>query len=252
MSSLLTRVLKDGVVGDDVYGVKRTVCRALDASDRGHRLAALEADDAQAKRTFGVYFKRQVNDVRALMGFKLTGIVDQNLWQSLARQGWPDARAIELMNSYIDKHPVSSIVYPVPLGQMASICQNLHETAGLEGNWAIDFCAVPNTTIVAVEKGAITKLSGKSPSQDTWDRSGTYGWSVHFRTPAGYRYYVTHLGVRARGLKVGMAVEAGDTLGRVGDQLFRPDHMHYGVTSPVSSADAKKRITAVSRAPRID
>ena len=66
MTSLLTRVLKEGSVGDDVYGVKRTVCRALDAHDHGRRLAALEADDATAKRTFGIYFKKQVNDVRAL------------------------------------------------------------------------------------------------------------------------------------------------------------------------------------------
>lgn len=252
MSSLLTRVLKDGCVGDDVYGVKRTVCRALDAHDHGHRLAALEADDASAKRTFGVFFKRQVNDVRALMAFKLTGVVDQNLWTTLGRQGWPDARAIELMNNYIDNHPVSSLVYPVPLGQMASICQGLHPTAGLDDNWAIDFCCAPNTTIVAVEAGAITKLSGKAPSQDTWDQSGVFGYSIHFRTAAGYRYYVTHLGKRARGLKVGMHVEVGDTIGNVGDQVFRPDHCHYGVTSPVSEADAKKRMTAVSKAPRID
>lgn len=252
MTSLLTRVLKDGSVGDDVYGVKRTVFRALDASDKGRRLAALEANDAAVKRTFGVFFKRQVNDVRVAMGYKPTGIVDQNLWKTLARQGWPDARAIQLMNNYIDAHPVSSLVYPVPLGEIGSLCQGLHETAGLDGNWAIDICCVPNTTIVAVEKGVITKLSGKSPSQDTWDSSGTYGWSIHFRTPDGYRYFTTHYGVRARGLRVGMAVEAGDTLGKVGDQRFRPDHIHYGVTSPVSEADAKKRITMVSRAPRID
>ena len=253
--SLLTRILRytssNLMVGDDVYGVKRTVCRALDANDHGRRLAALEADDAAAKRTFGPYFKQQVNDVRKQMGYKLTGVVDQSLWSSLARQGWPDARAIELMNNYIDAHPASSIVFPVPMGQMASVCQGLHETAGLDGNWAIDFCSPPGTSIVAVEKGAITKLSGKPPSQDSWDASGTYGWSVHFRTGSGYRYYVTHFGVRAAELRVGTLVEAGDTLGRVGDQVFRPDHIHYGVTSPVSSADARRRITAVSRAPRI-
>jgi len=224
----------------------------LDAHDHGHRLAALEADDPTAKRTFGVFFKRQVNDVRALMAFRLSGVVDQNLWSTLARQGWPDARAIELMNSYIDHNPVSSLVFPVPLGQMASVCQGLHQTAGLAGNWAIDFCCVPLTTIVAVEAGVITKLSGHSPTQDIWDTQGVFGWSVHFRTPAGYRYFVTHLGSRPPALQVGMHVAVGDTIGRVGDQKYRPDHTHYGVTSPVSEADAKKRITAVSRAPRID
>lgn len=233
-----------------MYGVKRTVCRALDAHDHGHRLKALEADDAAAKRTFGVFFKRQVNDCRKLMAFNLTGVVDQNLWTSLARQGWPDAKAIELMNKYIDANPVAAIVFPVPEGEMASLCQGLHQTAGLAGNWAIDICCVPRTTIVAVEPGVITKLSGHDPNNDTWDSQGVFGWTVHFRTPANYRYFVTHLGWRSA-LTVGMKVEVGDTIGRVGDQRFRPDHVHYGVTSPVSEADAKKRITVVSKAPRI-
>lgn len=245
-------MLKDGCVGDDVYGAKRTIARALDAHDHGNRLKALEADDAAAKRTFGVYFKKQVNDCRALMAYKLTGVVDQNLWNTLGRQGWPDAYAVELMNNYIDAHPVSSLVYPVPLGQMASICQGLHPTAGLEEFWAIDFCCVPLTTIVAVEAGTIYKLSGKAPNQDTYDKSGVFGYSVYFRSAAGYRYYITHLGTRAKGLKVGMHVSVGDTIGRVGDQVYRPDHCHYACSSPVSQADAKKRITAVSRAPRID
>jgi hypothetical protein len=252
MASLLTRVLKNGSVGDDVYGVKRSVCRALDAHDHGHRLTALEADEPAAKRTYGAFFDVLVLDVRALMGLKKVKLVDQTLWNALARGGWPDARAIELMNSYIDAHPVASIVYPVPVGEIANICQGLHQTAGLDGNWAIDFCCTPNTIIVAVEKGVITKLSGRAPSQDTWDNSGVFGYSIHLRTAGGYRYFVTHLGSRARGMKVGMTYEVGDLIGKVGDQHYRPDHVHYGVSSPVSTADAKKRITAVSRAPRID
>ena len=253
MASLLTRVLREGVTpGDDIYGVKRSVCRALDAHDSGHRLAALEADEPLAKRTYGPFFKKQVNQCRKVMGFKQTGIVDQPFWSALVRGGWPDARAIQLMNDYIDAHPAHSLCYPVPMGEVAGVCQGLHPTAGLDGNWAIDFCCAPLTTIVAVETGVITKLSGKSPSQDTWDSSGVFGWSIHFRTKEGYRYFVTHLGSRARGIKVGMRYEVGDTIGRVGDQHFRPDHVHYGVSSPISTADAKKRITAVSRAPRIE
>jgi len=237
--------------GDDVYGVKRTVCRALDANDRGHRLRELETKSATVKRSYGAFFVRDVNKCRKQMGFAQTGKVDQAFWLALAKKGYPDARAIDLMNSYIDKHPASSLVFPVPMGEMATICQGLHETAGLAGNWAIDICSPPNTTIVAVEAGTITKLSGKAPSQDTADLSGAYGWSVHFRTSVGYRYFVTHLGWRLPSLAVGMHVDPGDTLGRVGDQLYRPDHQHYGVTSPYGEADAKKRITAVSRAPRI-
>jgi len=250
--SLLTRLLREGTVGDDVYGVRRSVCRALDAHDHGHRLAELEGKPPNVKRTFGPYMKISVNDTRKLMGMKQTGVADQAFWAALARGGWPDARAIELMNSYIDAHPKSSLVFPVPLGEMGSVCQGLHETAGLAGSWAIDFCCVANTTIVAVEAGVITKLSGKAPSQDTSDVAGVFGWSIHFRAPTGYRYFLTHLGYRLPTLQAGLHVEAGDTLGRVGDQKYRPDHVHYAVSSPVSEADAKKRITAVSKAPRID
>jgi hypothetical protein len=48
-----------------------------------------------------------------------------------------------------------------------------------------------------------------------------------------------------------MQVQAGDLLGFVGDQRFRPDHTHYAVHSPKSEADAKAHITAVSKAPRV-
>lgn len=249
--SLLTRTLFLGKVGDDVYGVKRSVCRALDAHDHGHRLKELESKSPSVKRTFGAFFVKDVNRCRKMMGLRQTGQVDQVLWSALVRGDYPDARAIKLMMDYIAAHPKATLYYPVPLGEMGSVCQGLHQTAGLDGNWAIDICCPPRTTIVAVERGIIAKLSGKPPSQDTSDPSGTYGWSIHFRTDAGYRYFITHLGWRLPTLRVGLRVEAGDTLGNVGDQAYRPDHVHYGVTSPLGPTDAKKRITAVSKAPRI-
>jgi hypothetical protein len=64
-------------------------------------------------------------------------------------------------------------------------------------------------------------------------------------------YYITHQGRRYPTLRVGMKVQAGDLIGFVGDQRFRPDHAHVGVRSPKSEADAKARITAVSKAPRV-
>jgi hypothetical protein len=251
MQSLLTRTLRLGSVGDDVYGSRRTVCRMLDAGDHGHRLKELETKKPSVKRTFGPFFVKDVNKARKLMGFRQTGSVDQQFWNALVRGGWPDARAIELMNSYIDHHPHTALCYPVPMGEPAGVCQGLHQTAGIPGNWAIDFCAHPRTTVVAVEAGVITKLSGHDPNDDTWDNQGVYGWSVHFRTGTGYAYYLTHLGFRPSTLYVGLGVEVGDTLGRVGDQHFRPDHIHYGVSSPLGATDARQRITAVSKAPRI-
>lgn len=235
--------------GDDVYGVKRSVLRLLDALDHGQRLKELETKSPATKRRYGAYFVIDVNKARKAMGFRQTGVVDQLFWAALAKGGWPDARAIDLMNNYIDSHPQSTIVFPIPMGEAASICQGLHETGGLAGNWAIDICCVPRTTVVAVEAGAVYKLSGRPPTQDTWDTQGVFGWTVYFRTDAGYEYFVTHMGVRS--VVLNDRLQIGDTIGSVGDQAFRPDHVHYGVTSPLGSADAKKRITAVSKAPRI-
>jgi hypothetical protein len=47
-----------------------------------------------------------------------------------------------------------------------------------------------------------------------------------------------------------MRVQAGDLIGFVGDQRFRPDHSHVAVHSPKSETDAKARITVVSKAPK--
>jgi murein DD-endopeptidase MepM/ murein hydrolase activator NlpD len=142
------------------------------------------------------------------------------------------------------------LCYPVPLGEFSVICQGLHETGGLAGNWAIDFCGPTGTDIMAVEDAEITKLSGKDPDSDIPDPTGTFGWSVHYRTSSGYRYFLTHLG-RREALSVGQKVLMGTVLGKIGDQEFRPDHLHLGVTSPTSEADARKKIEDVSKAPMI-
>lgn len=147
--------------------------------------------------------------------------------------------------------PVLPMVYPVANADLKVFTGGLHETDGLPGYWAIDFICKAGAGIVAVENGTITRFSGHDPSDDHADSIGAYGWSTYFRTSAGYTYYLTHQGRRYPTLRVGMNVKAGDLLGYVGDQRFRPDHVHYAVHSPKSEADAKVRITEVSRAPRV-
>lgn len=264
--SLLTRTLKLSpvlMVGDDVYGVKRSVARGLDEEQGGNHLLTLEsrkkletpAMAARRRRTYGPFFVPDVRKMARILGFNpATGAVTPAMWDAMAKRGYPDAFAISLMNSYIAAHPQTSLVFPIPQGEMGRVCQGLHRTAGDDSfaqNWAIDICCPDHTTVVAAEAGIVTKLSGHNPNQDTWDTQGVFGWSIHFETAAGYHYYITHLGSR-QVTHVGQRFQAGDTLGKVGDQHFRPDHVHYGVTSPHGAADAKKRILAVSKAPRID
>jgi len=127
----------------------------------------------------------------------------------------------------------------------------LHPTAGLAHNWALDFICHAGLGICAPEAATVTRFSGHDPLDDAADAQGVYGWTTYLTTPAGYVYFITHQGRRYPTLRIGQHVKPGDLLGYVGDQRYRPDHAHIGVTSPKGEADAKARITAVSKAPRV-
>jgi len=142
------------------------------------------------------------------------------------------------------------LVFPIAT-ELEVLTGPIHSTAGLEQFQAIDFICHAGLAIVAVEAGQVYKFSGHDPADDEADKNGVYGWSTYFRTPDGYEYYVTHQGRRYPTLRVGMNVKAGDVLGFVGDQRYRSDHAHYAVHSPKGITDAKARITAVSKAPRV-
>jgi hypothetical protein len=154
-----------------------------------------------------------------------------------------DAKAL----AYV-KLDTLKMCYPHPKDALSEICQGPHETDGLYGNWAIDFCAPGGTKVLAVERATIRKLSGRSPSQG-WYGPGVFGYSIHYETPEGYRYFSTHYGSRSK-LTVGQVVEVGQVLGTVGHWPGDPSrsHTHLGVTSPFGEADARKHITAVSEA----
>jgi len=143
------------------------------------------------------------------------------------------------------------LVFPVAGPDNNVFVGGLHETSGLSGNWALDFICKAGLGIVAPEAGIITRFSGHDPADDEADRTGVYGWTTYLETPAEYTYFITHQGRRYPTLRVGQHVQPGDLLGFVGDQRFRPDHAHIGVTSPKGEADAKARITSVSKAPRV-
>jgi murein DD-endopeptidase MepM/ murein hydrolase activator NlpD len=244
------------MAGKDVEAVRRGGIRLLDDDKRW---AAYEKMATVSRRTFGTGMRELVKDVQRHASIRVDGqaglAVDHVL--RVGPHGY-DNRCDQLLAEYAAAHapPLPpQMFYPVPEGYSGGVCQRYHRTAGdvqagFAENWAMDFCFPPGTPLVAVEAGEITKLSGHPPWEDTWDSQGVFGWSVHFETPKGYHYYVTHLGWRAP-LLVGMSVQAGDTIGRVGDQHFRPDHTHYGVTSPHGRADAQARILKVSTSPRI-
>lgn len=230
--------------GPDVQGVGRALARAgfLDG------LAKFVNKTPLFQQTYNGSKQRAVNKARAKLHLPQTGIYDQRVHEYLERLDAFDQYAQMLMLSY---RPPARLVFPFPEGAQVSICQGLHETGGLPGNWAIDFCCRPGTGLLAPERATVTRFSGHDPSDDTADAQGVFGWTTYLQTPELYVYFITHQGSRLPSLKVGQRVEPGDLLGFIGNQSYRPDHGHIGVSSPKGPADAKARITAVSRAVRV-
>lgn len=230
--------------GPDVEGVGRALARA------GYLEGiAKYMDKAPGFRgTYNASKRAGVNRLKVELNLPADGVYGERCHKALVEAGAFDAYACKL---YQDFAFPPALCYPVAGPVRSLICQDLHETGGIPGNWAIDVCASPGSGIVAAERGKITHLSGHDPNEDIPDTRGVFGWSVYITTPKAYVYYVTHLGWRPPELREGLAVEPGDLIGKVGDQDFRPDHVHYGVSSPLGPADAKKRITAVVHAPRV-
>lgn len=198
-------------------------------------------------------FKRLARDY----DLEQTGQYGLGSWEVMRRlpvpPGSPNAGkyAMDSLALSLVKEDTLRICYPHPQGAVSSTCQGLHETSGLGGSWAEDYCAPGGTKVLAVERGEIIRLSGSHPSIPPQNEIGIWGWSITFETAAGYRYFVTHFGSRA--VELGDIVDVGDVLGTVGSWPGDPgrSHTHYSVSSPKGVADAKKKITAVGNADRI-
>jgi hypothetical protein len=191
----------------------------------------------------------------------------KSMWADLHKteHGWADGKNgpnwknAERKRAQLEKDllgpPTPKMVFPIAGPDAHVFVGGLHCTAPCRGttagNWALDFICKAGLGIVAVEDATITRFSGHDPSDDQADKDGIYGWSTWYQTPAGYLYFATHQGRRYPTLRPGMKVKAGDLIGYVGDQRYRSDHLHLGVTSPKGQADAKKHIQAVANAPRV-
>jgi hypothetical protein len=204
-------------------------------------------------KSFGKLMDEAVLVIRQREGLRARHRIDQELFDILWR--YMDAyRRLKYRRFEVPTPPpppTPSLVSPLPKGSSGATCQRLHWTAGLNGNAAFDFCAPPGTPILAVCDARVMYVSGHDPNEDTWDSQGVFGWSVHYMSLDSYWHYLTHLGGQRPNFVPGERLRVGQVLGRVGDQDFRPDHLHLGITSPRGTADAARRIAATAAAPRI-
>jgi murein DD-endopeptidase MepM/ murein hydrolase activator NlpD len=233
-----TRTLRQGDQGIDVEGVGRALSRAGFMGP----LARFVQKPVSVRRTYGIGKTAAVKRLQAKHRLKQTGVYGKREHEKL--EPWFDRYAAHLM---LDWRPPARIVTPIAAATPPTF---LHPTAGLLGNWALDWMAPGGTPVVAVEDCAIVKLSGRNPSLGADQLIGIYGWSIHYRTASGYSYFSTHYGEREPGLEVGQRLYAGDRVGKVGSWPGDPgrSHLHLGVTSPLGPDDAKRRILAVSKA----
>ncbi len=238
-----TRTLKNGCVGPDVEGVGRALARAKFMGP----LSRFVQKTPAVRRTWGAGKTAAVKRLQREIGVGQTGIYREREHRDLERLGAFDAHAAKLMQDYA---PPPVLCFPIAGPDTDVHVGGLHETGGLPGNWALDFLCQAGSGIVAPERATVTRFSGHPPSDDTADSIGVFGWTTYLQTPKGYVWFLTHQGKRLPELKVGARVEAGDLIGWVGDQRYRPDHLHAGVSSPKGPADAKAHVLAVSKAPR--
>lgn len=239
-----TREFHGGETGPDVEGVGRALARAglLEG------LAKFMNKTPAFRRKYNRSKERGVNKARAKLKLKQNGVYDRQVHEYLERLDAFDRYAQKLM---LDYTAPPKLVYPFGIDAAVAICQGLHETGGLPGNWAIDFCCKPGTGILAPELATVTRFSGHPPEDDSADALGVFGWTTYLQTPKLYMYFITHQGGRLPTLRVGQVVHPGDLLGFVGNQRYRPDHAHIGVSSPKGPRAAKAHMLAVSRAERI-
>jgi len=145
--------------------------------------------------------------------------------------------------------------YPHPGPRTRPLPSDLHETAGLPGNWALDFMAPGGTPVYAPQDGlTVTRLSGHDPAEGVIE-GDIFGWNVYLRSDAGVTYFLTHMGDRRLStglpLPLGMKVGRRNVIGHVGHWPDDPgrSHTHMGVTHPMGRKPAVARIEAVARAP---
>jgi len=230
--------------GQDVIAVKRALSRA----------------GFWPWTTFNPYythaFAKAVRKFQGSAGDSIYGPITHGKLRHTRRAGHPsewafDVVAVDLMHeAYLLQHP--GIVSPCKTGYRPSY---LHETGGLDGNWALDWMNPGGTAVYAPTGCVVTATGGHDPATGTWkngrpDRRGdVFGWSLHLGDDNGVRYFGTHLG--SLSVRDGDVVKVAQKLGSIGHWPHDPgrSHLHFGCDAG-SDVKSRQLILKISAAPR--
>lgn len=135
--------------------------------------------------------------------------------------------------------PAWRYVFPIQPAQAADFAEGGHPYP------ATDLFALEGTHFVAVTDGVVDFVS----YTDRWDPSTADmslagGLCVAILGDDGVRYYGSHLSTIASGIAPGVRVSAGQllgTVGRSGNALGTPAHVHFGISHPTYPEDWRVR-----------
>lgn len=242
----LLRLRDPMMTGKDVEAVRRGCIRYLDDAALWQGFVKMPVSQ---RRTFGDGMEALVRKTERKAKIVADGVAGPALNRVLDKAGAYDANCYKLFAEWHASQIV--LCYPHPQGHVSTVCQKLHRTSGLRGNWAYDFCAPGGTPVVAVVAAEVVKISGHPPDQVIDPSLGIFGWNLYYTTPDGYRWFSTHYGFLSA--RVGQKLRVGQQVGTVGHWPLDPgrSHTHLGVTSPHSETDAKAWIQRVANAPKV-
>lgn len=217
-------VLRMGSSGDAVRDLQRELRR------RGARIAV----DGE----FGAATKRAVKRMQKRWRMKRTGIATPKL---LKRLGLPTRTVAAAA-------PVAATPVPGATGYLKlfpvqgeySYFDDYGAPRGSGSHQGNDIMADRGTPVVAVDDGAISKLSRVE--------SGLGGIYVWLRRADGVQYYYAHLHAIAEGLEVGSRITVGQvvgTVGNTGDARSAPPHLHFEIRNDWTPINPYPHLQAV-------
>jgi hypothetical protein len=204
----LTRVLKPGMYGKDVQGVRRA-CRKFTFQDPPTAPLSIQ-------RKFNPSMTVLVKAAQDQAVLPKSGWVGPQLMEALRDADAFDAYAVQLLEQYADEHAVQV----PPLGPIAYGCRSLlvqdltHNTDGLAGYPALDDGWVAGRAVVAPEPLAVTQHG---------DSQG--GVAFYATGLSKLQYWIGHVATQPA---VGAHFRKGETMTRIAN-MGSKSHVHIGI-----------------------